>query len=234
MLLTGKYRSLLGLQRGKVLHRDFSDNNLMVHKDGDAVIGTCILNDWDNASEVEEDGTVMSFKALQRTGTRPFMVLDLLVTNTPPHLYRHDLESFLYILVWAGLHYNLKDGQRDTKDQHAVMNWDAQDLERAHDAKNSFLTRWPYYQRVITGFNDEFRPLIPAWIDPLRQMFGRAVREKDDAEAKAMVFGQQDTYDNATCNGQITFEKFMVILHAEPRALSNEENDGPQGRTLVE
>lgn len=99
-----------------MLHRDISDNNLMVHRDGDAVIGT--LNDWDNTSEVEEDGTVMSSKALQRTGTRPFMVLDLLVTNTPPHLYRHYLESFLYILVWAGLHYNLKDGLRDTKDHH--------------------------------------------------------------------------------------------------------------------
>ncbi|KAK0488516.1 hypothetical protein IW261DRAFT_1326532 [Armillaria novae-zelandiae] len=217
-------------KEGKVLHRDISDNNLMVHRNGDTVIG--ILNDWDNASEVEEDGTVMSSKALQRTGTRPFMALDLLVTNTLPHLHRHDLESFLYILVWAGLHYNLKNGLRDTKDHQAVMNWDAQDLDRAHDAKNSFLTRWPYYQRVITGFNDEFRPLIPAWIDPLRQMFGRAVREKDDAEAKAMVFGQQDTYDNATCNGQITFEKFMAILHAQPRALSNEDSDSRQGSTL--
>ncbi|KAK0457399.1 uncharacterized protein EV420DRAFT_1271713, partial [Desarmillaria tabescens] len=207
-------------KEGKALHRDISDNNLMGCRDEHAVVG--ILNDWDNASEVEEDGTVMSSKALQRTGTRPFTALDLLVTNTPSHLYCHDLESFLYILVWAGLHYNLKDRQRQIKDHPAVMNWDAQDLERAHDAKNFFPTMWPYYQRIITGFNDEFRPLIPGWIDPLRQMFGRAVREKDDTEAKAMVFGQQDAYDNATCNGQITFEN-MAVLHAEPRSLSNEE-----------
>ncbi|KAK0185078.1 hypothetical protein F5146DRAFT_1006126 [Armillaria mellea] len=92
-------------KEGKVLHHDINDNNLMVHRDGDAVIR--VLNDWDNASEVEEEGTVMSCKTVQRTATRPFMALDLL--RTRGHiLYRHVLESFLYMLAWAGLHYNLK------------------------------------------------------------------------------------------------------------------------------
>ena len=34
-------------------------------------------------------------------GTAPFMALDLLLYNQPPtHLYRHDLESFYWVLVW--------------------------------------------------------------------------------------------------------------------------------------
>ena len=36
-----------------------------------------------------------------RTGTGPFMALDLLIyEQVPYHLYRHDLESFFYALVW--------------------------------------------------------------------------------------------------------------------------------------
>ena len=36
-----------------------------------------------------------------RTGTGPFMALDLLLYRQPPvHLYRHDLESFFWVLVW--------------------------------------------------------------------------------------------------------------------------------------
>jgi hypothetical protein len=47
--------------------------------------------------------------ALHRTGTILFMSYDLLDgTNAWPHYYRHDLESLFYILIWVGIHYDLK------------------------------------------------------------------------------------------------------------------------------
>ncbi|KAJ7919021.1 hypothetical protein B0H13DRAFT_268522 [Mycena leptocephala] len=39
-----------------------------------------------------------TFRAAHRHQT--FIALDLLVPNPPVHLYRHDLESFLYVLVF--------------------------------------------------------------------------------------------------------------------------------------
>ncbi|KAF8156125.1 hypothetical protein B0H34DRAFT_618675, partial [Crassisporium funariophilum] len=81
----------------KVLH---SENNLMF-KRGDAGTVKGILNDWDMASYVEANNEIPLSTATHRTGTIPFMACDLLADDDPPpHLFRHDLESFYYILVW--------------------------------------------------------------------------------------------------------------------------------------
>lgn len=42
-----------------------------------------------------------------RTGTLPFLALDLLQdTDGYPHYHRHDVESFYYVLVWTAGQYN--------------------------------------------------------------------------------------------------------------------------------
>ncbi|TFK21745.1 hypothetical protein FA15DRAFT_549922, partial [Coprinopsis marcescibilis] len=84
---------------GKVLHRDLSENNLMVNrmKDGTA---KGILNDWDMATRADTKNQVPRSSAQHRTGTLPFMACDLLAIEPPRHYYRHDLESFMYVLIW--------------------------------------------------------------------------------------------------------------------------------------
>ncbi|KAG6825926.1 hypothetical protein H0H93_016962, partial [Arthromyces matolae] len=83
---------------GKVLHRDLSENNLMFKYTVKGKVRG-VLNDWDMASYLEENGEIEYSDATRRTGTIPFMACDLLVDHEPPpHLYRHDLESFFYIL----------------------------------------------------------------------------------------------------------------------------------------
>jgi hypothetical protein len=42
----------------------------------------------------------------QRTGTKPYMAIDLLDNMHVPHLYRHDLESFFYVIVWIVRRYH--------------------------------------------------------------------------------------------------------------------------------
>lgn len=74
-----------------------------------------VLNDWDMASYVELNNEIYSPTAKHRTGTIPFMARELLTKGTPgppPHLYRHDLESFFYIIVWAAVHYSFKKKKR--------------------------------------------------------------------------------------------------------------------------
>jgi hypothetical protein len=55
-----------------------------------------------NTSEAHLDNNVKpTHKAAHRTGTGPYMAIDLLVSKeTPRHLYQHDLESYLFIATW--------------------------------------------------------------------------------------------------------------------------------------
>ncbi|OCH84537.1 hypothetical protein OBBRIDRAFT_696665, partial [Obba rivulosa] len=99
----------------EVLHRDVSINNVMFYRDvaRNSVIG--VLCDWDLANKKDLLGPdfltseeLRRREAKYRTGTGPFMAIELLneprreagVDLTPNHQYRHDLESFFYVLVW--------------------------------------------------------------------------------------------------------------------------------------
>ncbi|KAF8274785.1 hypothetical protein EI94DRAFT_1713047, partial [Lactarius quietus] len=78
----------------KILHRDISLNNLMLRKEGGNVYA--VLNDLDLAVNVD----VQRPSSKHRTGTKPFMAIDLLRGDPTAHMYRHDLESLFYVLVW--------------------------------------------------------------------------------------------------------------------------------------
>ena len=71
-----------------ILHRDISLDNLMLRREGDKVYG------------------VTSASSKQRTGTKPFMAIDLLRPDPSVHMYHHDLESMFYVLVWITSRFN--------------------------------------------------------------------------------------------------------------------------------
>jgi serine/threonine protein kinase len=79
---------------GKILHRDISENNIIITDPGmaDGVKG--MLIDLDLAKE-EGQGPSGS---RQRTGTMEFMAIEVLLRIS--HTYRHDLEAFFYVLIW--------------------------------------------------------------------------------------------------------------------------------------
>ncbi|KAK0207617.1 hypothetical protein IW262DRAFT_1281797 [Armillaria fumosa] len=111
--------------KGKVLHRGISEGNVIFYRDEeDNVVG--LLSNFDNASRVNEQGDIVGSGMKQRSSTVPFMALDILKNvGTPiPHLYRHDLESFVYLLVWSGVHFDLKNGTCHEFDP-VLKCWDA-------------------------------------------------------------------------------------------------------------
>jgi len=56
-----------------------------------------VLNDFDHAIRIDAPSSPSSH---QRTGTAPYMAIDIIEASPPlVHLYRHDLESLYYILV---------------------------------------------------------------------------------------------------------------------------------------
>ncbi|KAG0699202.1 hypothetical protein DFH29DRAFT_833949 [Suillus ampliporus] len=92
------------LWKGGVCHRDVSPSNMMYCKTKDGVL-VGVLNDYDLSSLATTQGPLGN----ERTGTVPFMALDLLSPESQrgkvQHLYRHDLESFIWVLVWVCLRY---------------------------------------------------------------------------------------------------------------------------------
>jgi hypothetical protein len=87
---------------GGVEHNDISENNLMYDKLNE---DRGILNDFDLAhldGKPRPSGT-------ERTGTMPFMALDLLTKDAwngkVKRQYRHDCESFAWVLLWICCRY---------------------------------------------------------------------------------------------------------------------------------
>ncbi|KAG0698937.1 hypothetical protein DFH29DRAFT_855372 [Suillus ampliporus] len=87
-----------------VHHRDVRPSNLMVHETSDGrFIG--VLNDYD-LSSTRHGGSEPS--GTERTGTVPFMAIDLTqkaLHGKVEHVYKHDAESFMWVLVWVCLRY---------------------------------------------------------------------------------------------------------------------------------
>ena len=53
-----------------------------------------VLNDWNL-------GIALSASNTDRIGTIPFMALQPLFTQNVPHLFRHDVKSFIWLFLWV-------------------------------------------------------------------------------------------------------------------------------------
>ncbi|KAG0700633.1 hypothetical protein DFH29DRAFT_613654 [Suillus ampliporus] len=127
------------LWKNGVRHRDVSPSNLMVYQSGDIWIG--VLNDYDlsslHLSSTQDD----SPSGLERTGTVPFMALELLtekaIAGKVEHLYQHDAESLIWVLAWVCLRY--EDGELLSKPR-LLDEWLRVDAMGCREKKNDFLS----------------------------------------------------------------------------------------------
>ena len=67
----------------------------MYYYDGNRVVG--VLNDWDLATVIPSLDTPNT----DRTGTIPFMALLPLSGKPVVHMFRHDMESFIWLFLWV-------------------------------------------------------------------------------------------------------------------------------------
>ncbi|TWU70914.1 hypothetical protein ED733_000409 [Metarhizium rileyi] len=77
---------------GNILHRDISPNNIIITRPETGFKG--MLIDLDLAKVMDSGPT----GARHQTGTMQFMAIEVL--RAADHTYRHDLESFFYVLLW--------------------------------------------------------------------------------------------------------------------------------------
>lgn len=109
-----------------------------------------------------------------RTGTGPFMALDLLLYRSVPiHLYRYDLESFFWILAWFSATYNPV-----TKTVGHVNDWFGSDMASIGRAKADFLERVDVRTTVCAHAHPEFQDVCIGWIERLGTSLVDPVYEK--------------------------------------------------------
>lgn len=91
------HRSLL--EDGKMLHRDISENNIIITTPSAEGEPKGRPIDVDLGKELNS----VPSGASHRTGTMQFMAIEVL--HGKGHTYRHDLESFFYVFIWMCIRY---------------------------------------------------------------------------------------------------------------------------------
>lgn len=162
----------------------------------DTVVG--VLNDFDLVLTLGPGQPISTSK--QRTGTKPYMAIDLLVSDPPYHLYRHDLESFLYVLVFLTCRI----------EGSALANWKSYGMESLSNLKHIAITK--------SGFpppRDHFRQ-FEVWILGLSEMFRVGfsnLRGHSNGVRLAELTGRPvPSLDEKTLGGAVDFDTFKALL----------------------
>ncbi|RPB21586.1 hypothetical protein L211DRAFT_422640 [Terfezia boudieri ATCC MYA-4762] len=131
-----------------ILHCDISVQNIMrtripIAKASDS---KGFLIDFDYAQQ-QYPNCEQSFCM---TGTAPFIALELLLKPQVYHTWRHDLESFLYVLIWLC-----------TDNPYEKLNAWVKGLEHRDFVKAKYLdvTTTGFFEDVLNGFHVRFEPL---------------------------------------------------------------------------
>lgn len=204
-------------EKAGILHRDISYTNLMAEEIDGSFRG--ILNDFDLA--VMNNNLAKS--SLERTGTLPFMALALLKNPTNlPHLFRHDVESLFYVLVWIAVQYDERGNRIKTKQ---IEDWRAAEtIEAMRKAKNDFLID-PMKNLVLTGFYQDLERWITKFslmvkklqVEPLytadRHRAYLKELEEDWEEVSMLVDDEPSSWMNQMVEGgSISDERLIITL----------------------
>ncbi|KAI0758707.1 hypothetical protein C8Q74DRAFT_1359558 [Fomes fomentarius] len=143
-----------------IQHKDISLNNLMYRRKPDDA-PCAVLNDWDLSPVVTEEKE--TYSGFELTGTVPFMAIDLLTEEAPAgkirHLYRHDLESFIWVFLWV-VHCCL-NGEKLARTP--FERWSTPDVKACSGAKLGFLLRDYLRVKPTASWTSEY-PLASALI----------------------------------------------------------------------
>ena len=196
----------LAISKDGIKHRDINISNLMCRRLEDGSVQG-VLNDWDVAStshtESESEHTNM------RTGTMPFMSIDLHEDPPPVHMERFEYESLFYVLYWICLSYSNGKLLPEEKRHSAFKRWpywNSNDHEDVLSAKVGLRDNETIFENV-DKFPAMYRPLVQPWLERLRYQFdeGYYARRKSKAQGKQFK-------DNYTLGGYVSYKAIRKIL----------------------
>ncbi|KAL2043513.1 hypothetical protein N7G274_003820 [Stereocaulon virgatum] len=142
--------------KGKILHRDISENNIIITDREEADGFTGMLIDEDLAKEI---GSGRS-GARHQTGTMEFMAIEVL--QGIDHTYRHDLESFFYVLIWlcARRGWDLCKNPNGRPKESRLGMWYTGSFKNIADAKRGYM-HVDGFEDILMEFPSDFNCVKP-------------------------------------------------------------------------
>ncbi|EPT00195.1 hypothetical protein FOMPIDRAFT_1050020 [Fomitopsis schrenkii] len=154
-------------------------------------------------------------KPRYRTGTGPFMALDLLCEGIAPvHKYRHDLESFFYLYACAAATFN-PGGEPKMR---VIRQWDDADLLRIGDNKRRFLYNRTKYDEVFQDASVDFAPSVDSFLQKWWTLFWNVAKASGDADEfrRGKFLSLEDERNIAFVERRrddiVTYQVFMGIM----------------------
>jgi serine/threonine protein kinase len=201
-------------QVAHVLHCDISLKNLMYCEKNGEVCG--VLNDYDLAVCLDHNDSRMP-SSKQRTGTKPYMAIDLLDPNNPPsrHLYRHDLESLIYVITAHTMRYKGTELMKNPP----LQNWFTSNMAQLRASKKESITssRPPIPSPEFSAFR--------SWLVLMWGTLNQGIRAQNiHMDQKLWVqhysehlpnFGDGEssaTFNEETLGGHLTYEMLDEIM----------------------
>jgi serine/threonine protein kinase len=146
---------------GKILHRDISDNNIIIIDAKRQEDPKGMLIDLDLAKELDSDQS----GARHRTGTMQFMAIGVLQGSS--HTYRHDLEALFYVFLWVIIAHQESD--RSLPEGSSLRDWylgsyiQMANTKRGHMDKQQFrsiLAEFPAKFQDLKTVAEELRDIL--------------------------------------------------------------------------
>ncbi|KAH9832235.1 uncharacterized protein C8Q71DRAFT_910231 [Rhodofomes roseus] len=182
-----------------------------------------------NANKSDEE-TKSTNTHKDHAGTPPFMATDLLrgYGAAPVHLYRHDLESLFYFLVYFCAGW---DPEKRTLNSMPARQWERGTLADIARQKEDFLTDVTAFEFMLAGAHPLLKPLADtqgeSWVKRLYAHFSenefrafsiRLLRRRLSSTSRFSERGKKYQEElrklEAEQEGEITYEKFMEALEA--------------------
>ena len=157
------------------------------------------------------------------------MALDLLATTKIVHRYRHDLESFFYILCYFCAQF--RPAESDNPDAHFAYlhGWESGNTKQVYTTKYSFLENHDdAFTSLFALADKKYHPLYKDWIWPLYRSIFRhiaefstrlessygklvlALAQKDEELVEEYRESFQEVCEMA--DRTVTYEKFRKVL----------------------
>jgi hypothetical protein len=168
--------------RAGMLQRDVSLGNLIMNEEDDNPSWPSFLIDLDLGIKELREG---SSGARGKTGTRAFMAIGVLYREK--HSFRHDLESFFWVLFWICVHYN-GPGQKSIVVPR-FDKWNFVDMQELAELKKGTVSHEGDFNKTLDeNFTPYYQPLKP-WVNRLRKVvFPSGGRwEKDDIRLYSLM-----------------------------------------------
>ncbi|VCU40090.1 Bgt-20769 [Blumeria graminis f. sp. tritici] len=150
------HRSLL--KDAMILHRDISENNIILTGSDVGKDWKGFLIDLDLAVLLSDDKA--QGKTQTMTGTMEFMALELLSGSCEKtgaivnHSYRHDLESFFYVLLWLSMSRGWEKGKEQNRDY--LSKWFTGTAKEIFEFKNTQMKESNIEVDVLSKFSPKF------------------------------------------------------------------------------